>query len=213
MKKIILLLSALTISAFAENYIDYQAVATYEPNNEDIMGIQPLRELVGRGGIRHELDFGWLLNNQGRMGFLVAYMPKEKEYTFGGEFKYTFRTSYSGFKPYLRSTMSVGYQDKKGEMTLSTAMNKAAYVTAESYDQYKHSAKATWEEKPVFFSYSLEGGFDYDLTDQWTVSAGFEFQPKTWEVSYRVNESSEILNSLTATQYYYNAKIGLSYKF
>ena len=220
MKKIIIGISLMASALLADSYLDYRTVATHDLNNEKIFKYQEVSELVGDGGVRHELAYGWANKKGVKIGFVGSYMPKEKEWGSGFEFEYEWKegVGYNNrFKPYIRSYIGFGGQIKSGEFPLSTSLTKSSYVYAseEQLQQLGNTpSTGIWEEQPVFFSFLLGGGFSYDFTKNLSINAGLEFQPKYWNVAYRVKgDKDNILNSMSFRQYYYNAKIGFSYKF
>ena len=220
MKKL-MLLSLLSCAVFAKDtYLDLREKVTYAPNNETIFIYQEVSELVGDGGLKHEIAYGYVLNNDAKVGFSGSYMPKEKEWEAGLEFEYKWNEGLKSFpklKPFLRSYMGFGGQNKSGEFQISTSLTKNNYVYSND-SQLKQLANtpatAVWEEEPKFFTFLLGGGFSYDFTKNLSLNAGVEFQPKYWNVAYRIKGDEDgTLNSMNFRQYYYNARIGLSLKF
>lgn len=216
MKKLVML-SLLTSAIFADTYyIDYRAVGYTAPNNDKVMGVQPLKELVGDGGFKNEIAFGHVIDNSMKVGFVGSWIAKEKEWSSGLEFIYkseVHQIHSISVLPYVRSMIGIGGQMKSGSFQVSTQVNKANYVVTTNVNTLKKPDTAEWEKQPVFFTYSIEGGVDFQLSKNWSMNVGIEFQPKYWNLVYRNDSNKEILNSLSKTQYTYNAKIGLSYKF
>jgi hypothetical protein len=221
MKKLVATLSiaaALATSIFAKDnyYIDYRVVGCNAPGNDKVLGIQPLSELVGDGGLRHEIAYGYKINSEVKYGFVGTYMPSEKEWSAGVEASFASRHGFNfapRLKPYIRSGLSFGAQEKSGSFQISTQIDKITYITADSLNDMNYAGGATWEDKPIFISVILEGGVNYEIVRGLNLNFGFEFQPKYWDIEYRTENDPDILNSLSVTQYYYNLKVGISYQF
>ncbi len=214
MKKVLLFvaaLAAITTVQASQTFVEY-AQTIEHPSETMIYKIQPLSELVGNGGTRHELTIGKKYNENFLYGIELSTVPETHEYETSMKIKVQTNNP-SGLNAFFGTKVGMGMQTGSKEKKLSTNVTKLDYTTSSSLNQYKTPSTAILQENPLFLHLAAQIGVSYEVFKNVDIFAAFEIQQKYWQLDYRIAGKENVQNLMTETQRLNNISVGLNYKF
>lgn len=212
------LISSLFFSEVNANDIYFSInQGTVSSDDVKIMKYQPLSQLVGDSGTQHELRIGVSNINSDKneaIAFFYLWNNEEKNNEtglgIGAEWIVNpFENKDFGFV--LGGQAGLGYQDVSGDkINISSNVNKLSYVLNRSNFT---PTVAQFEDDTYLFDIALTLGTKYNITKNISFDLGYVYKYDVYQISYRNQDSSAVLNQLSCKQDNHMLKTGLNFKF
>ncbi len=190
---------------------------TVSSDDVKIMKYQPLSQLVGDSGTQLELRIGVSnisSNKNEAIGFFYLWNNEEKNNEIGlgigAEWVlYPFENKDFGFV--IGGQAGLGYQDVSGDkVNISSNVNRLSYVLNRSDFM---PTVAQFEDDTYLFDIALTLGTKYNITKNISFDLGYVYKYDVYEISYRNQDFSSVLNQLSCKQDNHMLKTGLNFKF
>lgn len=190
---------------------------TVSSDDVKIMKYQPLSQLVGDSGTQLELRIGVSNINSDKneaIAFFYLWNNEEKNNEtglgIGAEWVVNpFENKDFGFV--LGGQAGLGYQDVSGDkINISSNVNKLSYVLNRSNFT---PTVAQFEDDTYLFDIALTLGTKYNITKNISFDLGYVYKYDVYQISYRNQDSSAVLNQLSCKQDNHMLKTGLNFKF
>lgn len=212
------LISSLFFSEVNANEIYFSInQGTVSSDDVKIMKYQPLSQLVGDSGTQLELRIGVSDINSDKneaIAFFYLWNNEEKNNEtglgIGAEWVVNpFENKDFGFV--LGGQAGLGYQDVSGDkINISSNVNKLSYVLNRSNFT---PTVAQFEDDTYLFDIALTLGTKYNITKNISFDLGYVYKYDVYQISYRNQDSSAVLNQLSCKQDNHMLKTGLNFKF
>lgn len=212
------LISSLFFSEVNANDIYFSInQGTVSSDDVKIMKYQPLYQLVGDSGTQLELRIGVSNINSNKdeaIAFFYLWNNEEKNNEMGlgigAEWVLNpFENKVFGFV--LGGQAGLGYQDVSGDkINISSNVNKLSYVLNRSNFT---PTVAQFEDDTYLFDIALTLGTKYNITKNISFDLGYVYKYDVYQISYRNQDSSAVLNQLSCKQDNHMLKTGLNFKF
>lgn len=212
------LISSLFFSEVNANDIYFSInQGTVSSDDVKIMKYQPLSQLVGDSGTQLELRIGVSNINSDKneaIAFFYLWNNEEKNNEtglgIGAEWVVNpFENKDFGFV--LGGQAGLGYQDVSGDkINISSNVNKLSYVLNRSNFT---PTVAQFEDDTYLFDIALTLGTKYNITKNISFDLGYVYKYDVYQISYRNQDSSAVLNQLSCKQDNHMLKTGLNFKF
>lgn len=190
---------------------------TVSSDDVKIMKYQSLSQLVGDSGTQLELRIGVSNINSNKdeaIAFFYLWNNEEKNNEMGlgigAEWVVNpFENKDFGFV--LGGQAGLGYQDVSGDkINISSNVNKLSYVLNRSNFT---PTVAQFEDDTYLFDIALTLGTKYNITKNISFDLGYVYKYDIYQISYRNQDSSSVLNQLSCKQDNHMLKTGLNFKF
>ena len=212
------LISSLFFSEVNANDIYFSInQGTVSSDDVKIMKYQSLSQLVGDSGTQLELRIGVSNINSDKneaIAFFYLWNNEEKNNEtglgIGAEWVVNpFENKDFGFV--LGGQAGLGYQDVSGDkINISSNVNKLSYVLNRSNFT---PTVAQFEDDTYLFDIALTLGTKYNITKNISFDLGYVYKYDVYQISYRNQDSSAVLNQLSCKQDNHMLKTGLNFKF
>jgi opacity protein-like surface antigen len=212
------LISSLFFSEVNANDIYFSInQGTVSSDDVKIMKYQSLSQLVGDSGTQLELRIGVSDINSDKnesIAFFYLWNNEEKNNEtglgIGAEWVVNpFENKDFGFV--LGGQAGLGYQDVSGDkINISSNVNKLSYVLNRSNFT---PTVAQFEDDTYLFDIALTLGTKYNITKNISFDLGYVYKYDVYQISYRNQDSSAVLNQLSCKQDNHMLKTGLNFKF
>lgn len=188
-----------------------------DSENNKVLSYQPVDELVGGSGNQLEFRLGVtnsnIESNEARV-FLYVWNNSEKNselgFGIGGEWIINpFENKDFGFL--IGGQAGIGYQDVEGKkVNLSTNVNKVNYIlNSTSFVP----TVAQFEDNTYVLDIALTLGCTYKILENLSFDLGYVYKYDMYQVSYRNQDFTTVLNQLSFRQDNHMLKTALNYKF
>lgn len=178
-----------------------------------IFEVQPASEIVGGDSMVHKFKYGSQTEDW-RIFWLATYAPdKNEEITlgFGADWIHKINDNLSW---YLGTEVALGRQNVKGKTTeTSTNATKVSAVISGISPQTYTPTTIVYEDNNELLTIGLSLGTMYKLSENLFLNGQYNYRYDTYQVAYRNQDNSTILNSMTLRQDNHMFSVGLSYKF
>lgn len=186
-------------------------------SDNKVLQYQSVDELVGGSSSQLELRLGLFDSNLAQEDariFLYVWNNNEKNnetgFGLGGEWiMRPFENKNFGFT--IGAQAGLGYQDVSGkEINISTNVNKLSYILGNN--NYVPTI-AQFQDDTYVLDIALTLGSTYNISKNLSFDLGYVYKYDMYQVSYRNQDSSSILNQLSFRQDNHMIKTALIYKF
>lgn len=183
-----------------------------DSGDNKILGYQPVDELVGSSGNQLELRLG--VSNEKARAFFYVWNNEEKNselgFGIGGEWIINpFENKDFGFV--IGGQAGIGYQDVDGKkVNLSTNVNKVSYILNTTSFM---PTIAQFEDNTYVFDIALTLGLTYKIFENLSFDLGYVYKYDMYQVSFRNQDFSSVLNQLSFRQDNHMLKTALNFKF
>lgn len=219
MKNLILgtvLAASLAISANAEmkgdTYIAYENAQLISESSK-LFGAQPVDEILGGDAMVHKFKYG-AASEDWRIFWLGSLSPDRNNEIilgFGADWIHKINDNFSW---YLGTEVGMGRQNVKGDTaSVSTNATKVSYVISGISPQTYTPTTIKYEENTELLTIGLTLGTTYKLSKNLDLSAQYNYRYDTYQVAYRNQDDTTILNSMTVKQDNHTFGLSLAYKF
>lgn len=210
-KKIILVLITVIGAQATDTFIEYtQTIESTQKNY--VYQIQPLEELVGNGGTKHEITLGKRASENFSYGVGLGYVPDTSEFETSLKLRIQTNTT-SGLNAFLGTRVGMGMQTGQKEKQLSTNITKLDYSTQSNLEAFKTPSTGVLTEDPLFLDMGASIGVSYKVFKNVEAFLSYEYQVKYWQVDYRVRGKESVENRIVEAQRLNNIAFGLTYLF
>lgn len=204
-------------SASAEAFVS-AGYGVNSSGDKNILSIQPAAELVGDGGSQIEVRVGFsgndYMGNEQSRAYLYGWNNPDKNgevgFGVGGEWiSRPFDNKSIGLV--VGGQVGYGWQGVSGkEQAISTSATKVSFIVGNSASA---PSVATYENDTYVLDIGLTLGTTYAITKNWSIDLGYVYKYSNYQVSYRTNANSQVLNELTFNQDNHMIRTGLNYRF
>jgi hypothetical protein len=181
----------------------------------NILGYQPLSEIVGESGTQYNVKFGIVNETYGMRFYGYGWSDPDKNNEiglgFGGDWGGYIFNSLPSVRSYVGGQIGFGYQPVKGEHTrISTSVNKLSYVTD---NVVSTPTNITYTKDTSVLNIGLVLGFNYYISADWDLDLAYVYTMSKYQFTYVTEEDSSISNNMSESQDSHGINVYLNYKF
>ncbi len=220
MKKLIagtiLGLGLLTTAAQAEmkgdTFFAYENAQLISENSK-LFDVQPTNEILGGDGMVHKLKYGSQTEDW-RIFWLASLAPERNNEIilgFGADWIHKINNNFSW---YIGTEVGMGRQNVKGDTakTSTNATKVTAVINGISPQTYSPTT-IKYEENTELLTIGLTLGTTYKLSKNLDLSGQYNYRYDTYQVAYRNQDNTQVLNAMTVRQDNHTFGISLAYTF
>lgn len=195
-----------------DTYIAYENAQLISESSK-LFGAQPIDEILGGDSMVHKLKYG-AATEDWRIFWLGSVAPEKNNEIilgFGADWIHKINDNFSW---YLGTEVGMGRQNVKGDTAnVSTNATKVSYVISGISSQTYTPTQIKYEDNTELLTIGLTLGTTYKLSKNLDLSAQYNYRYDTYQVAYRNQDDTTILNSMTVKQDNHTFGLSLAYKF
>lgn len=182
-----------------------------QAKDKNILGIQSLKEIVGDGGTEAYIDVFYKYNFS-QIGIRYTNLSESDDNKLELSWKLHLNEPVdTRFKFFLNGGFGFGVKGAKTE-TLSTNITRVDYITNSDLEQFKTAGRASIDSTN-YISFSIGLGTSYNITDNFKIIAGYEFERKSMDIDYKIEGKRDEVSLSGLKLDSHGARIALSYIF